>query len=220
MELWKTEILKAWKSQQAKSDIPRREFPLIEQSFDDEDICAMAEVIVSGQLTMAQRVREFEARFAEFVGAPYAVMVNSGSSANLLAMAVLCNPDRCSHFKLGDEVLVPAVCWSTSVWPLIQFGLKPVFVDVSSNTLNMSIEDAESKITARTRGMVCVHILGNSVDMDGVSRLQKKHNLLVMEDTCESLGSSFGTQKLGTLGAMGTYSFYFSHHANLRHPSS
>jgi len=137
-------------------------------------------------------------------------MVNSGSSANLLACAALCNPARSNRLKAGDEVLLPAVCWSTSVWPLLQFQLVPVFVDVDENTLNMNMEDARRKITPRTRAVLLVHVLGMSAPMVDVMELVQQHNLLLFEDTCESLGSTYQCRALGTFGQFGQYSFYYS----------
>ncbi len=209
---WQEAIRSEWKLKEHSREIKTNHFPLIEQAFDAEEIISVVDVIVSGQLTMSSKVKEFEKKFAEFVGAPYAVMVNSGSSANLLAMAVASNFQRREHLKPGDEVLVPAVCWSTSVWPIVQMGLKPVFVDVDPKTLNMDLKDAQKKLTPRTRGVVAVHILGNSTPIDELMNFKEKHRLLFIEDTCESLGSSYRGKKLGTFGEMGTYSFYYSHH--------
>lgn len=194
------------------TDTAAARFPLIAQSFGADEIIAMTETLLSGRLTMASRVKEFENAFAAYVGAPHAVMVNSGSSANLLAMAVLSNPLRQKRFRPGDEVLVPAVCWSTSVWPILQMGLKPVFVDCDPRTLNADLNDVRAKITPRTRGMVAVHILGNACNMPELTAIARKHDWLWIEDTCESLGSQSHGQTLGTFADFGTYSFYFSHH--------
>ena len=138
-------------------------------------------------------------------------MVNSGSSANLLSVATACNPMRKKYLKPGDEVLIPAVCWSTSLWPLVQYNLKPVFVDIDIHTLNMNIEDLKSKITRKTKAIMCVHLLGLSSDMEEISKIAKKNNLILFEDTCESLGSKFKKKNLGTYGDFGTFSFYYSH---------
>ena len=211
MAEWQDAIVAEWTERQ-RSTPARPGFPLIEQNFDADEILTMTEVILSGQLTMATRVREFEAAFAAFVGAPHAVMVNSGSSANLLALAVASNPARPKSLADGDEVLVPAVCWSTSVWPLIQMRLKPVFVDVDPHTMNIDVADLRRKVTPRTRALLAVHILGNCGPMDEVARVVSDHGLMMIEDTCESLGSTWRGRALGTLGDFGTYSFYFSHH--------
>ena len=187
-------------------------FPLISQSFDEREIVATVESLLSGQLTMGERVREFERTFADYVGAPYAVMVNSGSSALLLATAVASNPARENCLRDGDEVLVPAVCWSTSVWPLLQMRLKPVFVDVDTTTLNVDMAALKGKLTARTRAIMAVHILGGSAPMAEMLEVVHDNGLLLIEDTCESLGSTYDGRMLGTLGAFGCYSFYYSHH--------
>ena len=209
---WKKAVADEWSRRALARPTKTEHFPLIEQNFDTDEITEMVEVLLSGQLTMANRVRAFERQFAEFVGAPYAVMVNSGSSANLLAMAVASNIQRSSRLCSGDEVLIPAVCWSTSVWPVIQMGLRPIFVDVDPNTLNISIGDMKRKIGPKTKGLVAVHILGNSAPMKDMLELSRKYNLIIIEDTCESLGSRYGARNLGAYGDFGTYSFYYSHH--------
>jgi CDP-6-deoxy-D-xylo-4-hexulose-3-dehydrase len=189
------------------------EFPLVDSSYDNEEIISCIATLLSGQLTMSTQVRAFEAQFAEFCGAPYAVMVNSGSSANLLAVSAIVNPLRKRHLKPGDKVAVPAVCWSTSLWPIIQMGLVPVLVDVDPDTLNLSIASLKQALVKHElRGIMMVHVLGNSTDMRELLDLVNEHQLLLIEDTCESLGSTFEGRALGSLGEFGTFSFYFSHH--------
>ena len=189
------------------------EFPLVDSSYDNLEILRCIETLLSGKLTMGQRVREFEERFASQIGAPFAVMVNSGSSANLLAVSAILNPLRSKRLRPGDHVAVPAVCWSTSLWPMTQLGLKPVLVDVDADTLNLSIE---SLLTAISRfpikAVMMVHVLGNSTNVSALMEIVESHDLIMIEDTCESLGSSYRGRALGTLGDFGTFSFYFSHH--------
>ena len=193
-------------------------FPLAANPFGEEEILAMTEVLLSGRLTLGQNVEAAEKMFAAKVGAPYAIMVNSGSSANLLAVAAMVNKFRPVHCEVGDEVLVPAVCWSTSVHPLLQSGLKPIFVDADPQTFNVTLEQLEKKMSPRVKAVMAVHVLGNSICMKDLSYFVKKYNLILIEDTCESLGTFYevaGTSErkmLGTLGDFGTYSFYFSHH--------
>lgn len=189
-------------------------FPLVERTYDHEEINAMIEVLLSDKLTMGKNVENFEKEFANYVGSKYAIMVNSGSSANLLAMAVLSNFKYKNGLKRGDKVIIPTICWSTSVWPVVQMGLIPVFVDININTLNADIEKVEEllKNDHEIRGMVVVHILGNTTNMKKLLDLKQKHNLIFLEDTCESLGSKYNDKFLGTFGECGTYSFYFSHH--------
>ena len=138
-------------------------------------------------------------------------MVNSGSSANLLATFAAGNPLRKNRFKIGDEALIPSVCWPTSLWPLVQAGLKPKFVDVEVNSLNVNSEKLISAITNKTKVILLIHVLGNSTNIEKILNIAKKKKIIVIEDTCESLGSKFKNKSLGTFGDFGTYSFYFSH---------
>jgi len=208
---WKQVIREEWHRRHRTAE-PRPFFPLISQSFDDREIIATVDALLTGRLTMAEQVRGFEERFADYVGAKYAVMTNSGSSANLLALAAASNPARQTRLKPGDEVLIPAVCWSTSLWPIVQMGLKPVFVDATPDSLNVDLEDLRRKLTRRTRALMAVHILGNAGPMADILRIVKERELLLIEDTCESLGSRFKRSYLGTIGDFGCYSFYYSHH--------
>ena len=214
MSDWKRGIEDEWKRRAGAQPHASEKFsfPLIGQSVDVTEVLAMIDTLLSGRITMADRVREYEAEFAKATGAQYAAMVNSGSSANLLALAAAANPARKPHLKPGDEVLVPAICWSTSVWPILQVGAKPVFVDVDPKTLNVDISELRGKLTPKTKGMVAVHILGNSAPMAELLAFAKEANLILVEDTCESLGSKAQGKQLGTFADFGTYSFYYSHH--------
>ena len=116
-------------------------YPLLNQGFNFNDIQKGIEVLMSGQITMSSITRKFEKEFARKVGSKFAIMVNSGSSANLLAAFASCNPMRKNKFKVGDEMLIPAICWSTSLWPFVQAGLKPIFVDSDINSLNIDLND-------------------------------------------------------------------------------
>ena len=188
-------------------------FPLVDSSYDNQEILRCIDTLLSGQLTMGHRVKEFETEFAKSIGCPYAVMVNSGSSANLLAVSAVINPIREKRLKPGDRVAVPAVCWSTSLWPLVQLGLKPVLVDVDPETLNMSIPALRKAMQNQSiAAVMMVHILGNSTNMSALLEIVNENGMVLIEDTCESLGSSHLGKALGTLGDFGTYSFYFSHH--------
>lgn len=190
-------------------------WPLTEQTYGDEEKQAMIDVINGVQLTMGPRVKEFEQAFSEYIGSKYSVMVNSGSSANLLAMATLANSKYSRGLKPGDYVAVPNLCWSTSVFPIIQMGLVPLFIDINPRTLNMDmdlLEKAIMKHPDKLKAVVTVHILGNSPDMNRLMELKNKHGLIMLEDTCESLGSRYNGRSLGTFGECGTYSFFYSHH--------
>ena len=188
-----------------------KEYPLIDNPFDTDDLMSAISVLLKGKITMAQITKNFEKKFAKYVGSKYALMVNSGSSANLLAFFALTNPKNKYKLQKNDECLIPSLCWSTSLWPIIQAGLKPKFVDVDVETLNINLKDLKKKINKKTKALLAVHILGNSSDMQQLSNICEKNKIILIEDTCESLGSKFKKKSLGTFGRFGTYSFYPSH---------
>ena len=180
-------------------------------SFSNEDIIKGIQILLSGKITMSSLTKKFEYEFAKYIGAKYALMVNSGSSANLLSTFALINPLKKNRLKKGDECLIPSLCWSTSLWPIVQAGLIPKFVDILPSTLNISIEEIKKKITKKTKAIMAVHVLGNSTNMDLLNEIINKNKLYLIEDTCESLGSKYGNKFLGNFGNFGTYSFYYSH---------
>ncbi len=186
-------------------------YPLLNNAISNSDIQKGINVLKSKQLTMSKITKRFELEFAKYIGSKYAVMVNSGSSANLLSVFASCNPLRKKKFKRGDEAIIPAICWSTSLWPLVQSGLKPVFADIDKDTLNIDFNSLESKITKKTKVIMIVHVLGLSTDMEKIKKLVKKYDLILIEDTCESLGTKYKNKLLGSYGDFGTYSFYYSH---------
>jgi CDP-6-deoxy-D-xylo-4-hexulose-3-dehydrase len=187
--------------------------PLAENAMDHTDVSAAIHSLLTNNHTMGKTVIEFEKQFAAKVGSKHAVMVNSGSSANLLAAAAIINQHRKAGFlKAGDKILVPALCWSTSVWPFIQLGLEVVFLDVDPSTLNLSLDDLKKKCTPDVKAICFVHILGNCCDMSEALSFVRGKGLVVIEDTCESLGTTYDGKMLGTLGDFGSYSFYYSHH--------
>jgi CDP-6-deoxy-D-xylo-4-hexulose-3-dehydrase len=186
-------------------------YKLLEDGFSKKDLSIGVKVLLSGQITMASQTRKFEIEFAKKLGVRYALMVNSGSSANLLATYAAGNPLRKKRFKLGDEVLIPVLCWSTSLWPLVQFGLKPVFVDVDVKTLNVNIDDLIAKISNKTKAIMLINIHGNSSDLFKVKKIARKKNIILIEDNCEALGSKLKNKYLGTFGDFSTFSFFYSH---------
>ena len=210
---WRAVIRKEYSQRSSAHASPdETSFPLIASSIFSEEIIAAVDSVLSGQLTMSKHVKEFEEAFAKYTGAPFAVMCNSGSSANLLALAAATNHLRSKKLNTGDEVLIPAVCWSTSLWPIVQMGLTPIFVDVDVSTMNVNLDDLESKITERTRAILAVHVLGNMCNMDRLMKICARHDFILVEDTCESLGSTYRGKCVGTFGNFGSFSFYFSHH--------
>src|SRR4051794_33190078 len=186
--------------------------PLAVPLYGAEEVNAALDVLLSQRVTMGPKVREFEAAFAEFIGSKHAIMVNSGSSANLLAISILAAGAVPNGLRPGDEVIVPAVTWPTTITPIIQNGCVPVLVDVDEQTLNIDVAALADAISPKTRGVFLVHLLGNPVDIDGVNEVLHGRDIWLLEDACESLGSSIGGKQVGSFGLMGTFSFYFSHH--------
>ena len=191
--------------------IKNYKYPLLSDAFSNADIFAAKKVLESRQITMSKITSDFEKKFAQYLGVRFALMVNSGSSANLLALSLICNPQRKKRLLPGDEVIIPAICWSTSLWPIVQHGLKPVCVDVEKNNFNIDISKLKKAITSKTRAIFCVHVLGLSTNMQEVINIAKKNNLIIIEDTCESFGSRYSNKLLGSFGDVGTFSFYYSH---------
>jgi len=188
-------------------------FPLATASWGQEEIDAMHRVIASGQFTMGANVQAFERDFASYTGSRYCVMVNSGSSANLLMVAALFyskNPKY--RLQRGDEVIVPAVSWSTTYYPLYQYGLKIKFVDIDLDTLNYDLDSLEQAVTAKTRAIMAVNLLGNPNDYGRIEEIIGDRNIVLIEDNCESMGATYRGKQAGTFGVMGSYSSFFSHH--------
>ena len=188
-------------------------YPLATATWDQKEIDAMQSVIESGNFTMGEKVSLFEKEFSKYIGSQNAVMVNSGSSANLLMIAALFytkNPKL--KIKRGDEVIVPAVSWSTTYYPLYQYGLKIKFVDIDIESLNYDLTQLELAISKKTRIVLAVNLLGNPNNFDSINKIIKNKDIILLEDNCESLGATFNNKKTGTFGAMGTFSSFYSHH--------
>jgi CDP-6-deoxy-D-xylo-4-hexulose-3-dehydrase len=186
-------------------------FPLATSSWDENEYAALQRVIESGRFTMGPLVAQFEREFAAQFGAGFGVMVNSGSSANLLAVAAAVLDPRVD-LNAGDEVLVTAVSWATTYYPLQQYGLVLKFVDIDIDTLNIDLDLAEAAIGPKTKAIFAVNLLGNPNDFARLTAMAEKHGLVIIEDNCESLGATFEGKAAGTFGLMGTFSAFFSHH--------
>jgi CDP-4-dehydro-6-deoxyglucose reductase, E1 len=187
-------------------------YPLVAYTWEEAEVAAMTRVIESRQFTMSSEVANFEEKFAAYHGTAHGIMVNSGSSANLISVASL-------FFKAerpllpGDEVIVPALSWATTYHPLQQYGLRLRFVDIDPETLNIDTSKLRDALTDRTRLIVPVSILGNPAELEEIRRFADEQGLYVLEDNCESLGARTPTGKLaGTFGDLNTFSFFFSHH--------
>lgn len=186
-------------------------YPLASSTWDEKEIEAINGVIAKDMYTMGAGVKQFEENFATYVKSKYAVMVNSGSSANLIAVAAMFftkNP----KLKRGDEVIVPAVSWSTTYYPLAQYGLKLKFVDVDLHTLNFDLEQLKNAVSDNTKMILAVNLLGNPNDFDAIKEIIGDKDIILMEDNCESMGAEFNGKQTGTFGLVGTYSTFYSHH--------
>lgn len=186
-------------------------YDMAQSTWDELEQEALLEVIRSGRYTMGDKVRAFESAFAAYFGSKFAIMVNSGSSANLLAAAI-CRYRSQRPIQLGDEVIVPALSWSTTFFPFTQNGMKLVFVDVDPNSFNMDLAAVEAAIGPRTRAICAVNVLGCPVNYDLLCELAEQRGLLLIEDNCEGMGAKWRSRYTGSFGAMGTFSTYFSHH--------
>nr|WP_180485336.1 DegT/DnrJ/EryC1/StrS family aminotransferase [Treponema socranskii] len=180
-------------------------------SWGEEEKEAAKVVIDSGFTTMGKQVREYECLFASYFHSKYCVMVNSGSSANLLAVAALFYTKN-NPLKIGDEVIVPAVSWATTYYPLAQYGLRLKFVDIDLDTLNFDLGALQRAITNKTKMIMAVNLLGNSNDYKKIEEMISDRNIMLIEDNCEALGATFNEKFTGTFGRMGTFSSFFSHH--------
>ena len=176
-----------------------------------EEIAAIQRVIASDRLTMGPQVARFEEAFAAYHGRKYGVMVNSGSSANLVAVAALCYKKE-RPLARGDEVIVPAVSWATTYHPLQQYGLRLKILDIELETLNMDVSQLERAIGERTRAIVGVSILGNPAALDVMRAAADRHGLYLIEDNCESMDAELAGRKAGTFGHISTFSLFYSHH--------
>jgi CDP-6-deoxy-D-xylo-4-hexulose-3-dehydrase len=188
-------------------------FPLATATWGQEEQAAMQRVIASGMFTMGENVRNFEQDFADYVSSKYCVMVNSGSSAILLMVAALFyTKNESLKLKRGDEIIVPAVSWSTTYYPLYQYGLKIKFVDIDLNTLNYDLDQLEEAVSDKTRAIMAVNLLGNPNDFFRIKQIIGQRKIILIEDNCESMGAKFQGKQAGTFGVMGGYSSFFSHH--------
>lgn len=186
-------------------------YELAYSTFGDEEKKVMHEVIDSDMFTMGKHVEEFEQAFASYFGKKYAVMVNSGSSANLIGVAALFHRAE-GALQPGDEVIVPCISWATTYYPLKQYGLKLKFVDVELDTLNYDLEKLADAVTDKTKMIVTVSVLGNPCYFDEIKALCDSKNIILFDDNCESMGAKINGNFTGTYGLVNTFSTFFSHH--------
>ncbi len=180
--------------------------------FDEQELIALVNTALDFWLTFGRAGLAFEERLAEYFGVSNAIMVNSGSSANLAVIATLCSRQTENPLHPGDEVITPAATFPTTVAPLVQYNLTPVFVDCVLGSYQIDLAAVEAAISARTRMIFVPHILGNMAPLDRLIEIARRHDLYLIEDTCEAMGSRYNGQLLGTWGTMSTLSFYPAHH--------
>lgn len=183
--------------------------------YDAQEMQNMVSAVLDFWLTAGPYAAEFEKKLGNFLGVREVIPVNSGSSANLVAVTTLCSKQLRAPLKPGDEVIMPAVSFPTTVNPVIQNRLIPVFVDSCLGDYNLDVSQLEEALSPRTRAVMFAHTLGNPADMDVVVNFVKKHKLYLVEDTCDALGSTWDGQMLGTFGQLATLSFYPAHHITM-----
>jgi len=186
-------------------------YPLSTSTWGNEELKAIERVTKSGKFSMGEEVQQFEHMFSKYIGSKYSLMVNSGSSANLLMIASLFYREA-NKVSINDEIIVPALGWSTSYYPFSQYGLKLKFVDIDKNTLNYSLTSLEKAISKKTKIILVINILGNPNNFTEINQIIQGKEIILLEDNCESLGADYEHKKAGTFGLIGTYSTFFSHH--------
>ena len=191
----------------------KSKIPVAFPPYNADEIWEALDSMLNFETTMGNKVRKFEKEFAKYVGVKYAIMVNSGSSANLLALSILANPLLGNkRIKNNEEIITPAVTWPTTVHPISTVGAIPKFVDVTLDDFTIDINEIEKSITKKTRGIMLVHLIGNPCNMQKIKKIVKKHNLWLIEDACEAHGAKYHQKHVGSFGDLSTFSFFASHH--------
>jgi CDP-6-deoxy-D-xylo-4-hexulose-3-dehydrase len=183
--------------------------------FDEKEMVAVVDSALDFWLTLGAKGRQFCEEFASYLGMNHCLVTNSGSSSNLIAVSALCSPTIKNPMKPGDEVITTAMTFPTTLNPIIQNGLIPVFIDIEEDTYNIDASKIEEAITDKTRAIIFAHTLGNPAEMDKIMAIAKKHNLYVVEDTCDALDSMYDGKYCGTYGDFSTNSFYAAHHMTM-----
>jgi CDP-6-deoxy-D-xylo-4-hexulose-3-dehydrase len=190
--------------------------PCAGRVFDAEEVVALVDASLDFWLTAGRYADRFEREFARLMGVRHALLVNSGSSANLIAISALTSPKLGDgRLKPGDEVITPATGFPTTVNPIIQNGLIPVFIDIDLSTYNLDPAHLERALSPKTGAIMAAHTLGNPFDLDAVTAFAKRHDLWLVEDCCDAVGSTYGGKTVGTFGDLATVSFYPAHHVTM-----
>lgn len=183
--------------------------------FDDKEIIAMTDSAIDGWFGLGEKAQKLEEILSKFLGTKGSILTNSGSSSNLLAVASLCSPLITDHLKPGDEVITCACGYPTTINPLIVYGLQPVLIDINPETYNIDAKNLEKAITKKTRLVMLAHTLGNPNEIDEIVKFCQEHNLFLIEDNCDALGSVYDGKKTGSFGVLSTQSFYPPHHLTM-----
>jgi CDP-6-deoxy-D-xylo-4-hexulose-3-dehydrase len=200
-------------SEAAPKFVPgQTKIPLQVPTYGSEEVSEAIESLLSTWVTMGKKVRLFEETFASYIGAKHASMVNSGSSANLLALSILTNPALRNRILHGEEIITPAVTWATTVFPIANVNAVPVLADVDLDTFTIDTQAIEDAITEKTRAIMPVHLLGNPCDIKRIMEIAEDHSLFVIEDACEAHGATVDGRKVGSFGDLSAFSFFLSHH--------
>lgn len=190
--------------------------PFAGRIFDESELITLVDSSLDFWLTTGRYAEEFEAKFAEFMEQKACLLVNSGSSANLIAFTTLLSPLlKSKRLKRGDEVMTVAAGFPTTVNPIVQSGLIPVFVDVDLETFNIKVSEIEKAISSKTKAIMLAHTLGNPFDIDAVKSIAEKYGLFLIEDCCDAVGSTYNGKMVGTFGDIATTSFYPAHHITM-----
>ena len=190
--------------------------PFARRVFDENELVNLIDSSLDFWLTAGRYANDFEYEFAQFMEVEHCLLVNSGSSANLVAFTTLTSPklgDK--RLKKGDEVITVAAGFPTTIYPIIQNGLIPVFVDVEVGTYNIKVSELDKALSDKTKAIMIAHTLGNPFDLDAIMEFAKKHDLFVVEDCCDAVGSTYNGKKVGTFGHLATVSFYPAHHMTM-----
>ena len=213
-DIIKKEIKKIFEAQELdRNFVPgKSKIPLAAPSFSYDEVEDALDSMLTTWVTMGKKVNSFENKFQEYVDSKNAIMVNSGSSANLLALSTITNPLFENKIEKGSSIITPAVTWATTVSPIVNVGCKPLFVDVDLDTLCINTDLLEESISKDTSAIMPVHLMGHPCDMKKISNIAQQKDLRLIEDSCEAHGASQEGKKVGTFGDIGTFSFFMSHH--------
>lgn len=207
------DLIKSYYSAEKEEFVPGKSLVRYAGSvYDEKEVIAMVDSLLSGWLGLGKQGELFEKEFAQYVGTKHSLLVNSGSSANLLGITALMSWRFPNRLEEGDEIIVAASAFPSTINPIIQNRLIPVFIDVDPQTYNLRVDDLPKALSKKTRLIVVCHNLGNPNEMDKIMEFANKHNLFVFEDNCDALGSTYEGKKTGSFGILASESFYPAHH--------